>query len=87
MEKGKKVFIPIVTAVFLILVLAIFMIYYFINREHEKDIVEYLKDLKSYSCSINIEVKNGKQHIEYNGKQMYRLGSGYRLELNDKKEL
>ncbi|AAK78471.1 outer membrane lipoprotein-sorting protein [Clostridium acetobutylicum] len=87
MEKGKKVFIPIVTAVFLILVLAIFMIYYFINREHEKDIVEYLKDLKSYSCSINIEVKNGKQHIEYNGKQMYRLGSGYRLELNDKKRV
>ncbi|MCR3760556.1 germination lipoprotein GerS-related protein [Clostridium felsineum] len=87
MKKSKKVFIPIGVVVFVMLVLGSVMIYYFINREHEKDVVEYLKDLKSYSCSISMEVKNEKQHIEYNGKQMYRLKSGYRMELNDKKRI
>lgn len=87
MNKNKKILIPIIIAVTVTLLIAFFMAYYFMNKKEEKDVAEYLKGLKSYTCSINIEVENSKQHISYTGKQMYRLGKGYRLELNKKKRI
>lgn len=87
MNKNKKILIPIFIAVTVTLLIAFFMIYYFTDKHEEKDVVEYLKELKSYTCSINIEVENSKQHISYTGKQMYKLGKGYRLELNEKKRI
>lgn len=48
----------------------------------KKDNISYLKNLKSYSTDMDIEVKNDKQNLNYSGRQIFSLGLGYRLELN-----
>ena len=53
----------------------------------EKDTITYLKNLKSYSTDMNMEVKNDKQKLNYSGRQIYSLGLGYRLELNNERVL
>jgi outer membrane lipoprotein-sorting protein len=52
------------------------------NRE-TKDVTSYLKELNSYSVDMDIQVKNDKQKLDYNGRQIYAIGLGYRLELNN----
>ncbi|MDP4146382.1 MAG: germination lipoprotein GerS-related protein [Bacillota bacterium] len=50
--------------------------------DKNKNIIDDLKDLKSYSCNMDIQVKNSKQKIDYSARQIYSVGLGYRLELN-----
>ncbi len=46
-----------------------------------EEIVDKLKDLKSYSCEINIKVKNSRQILEYSCRELYCRGAGYKVEL------
>lgn len=53
----------------------------------KKDNISYLKNLKSYSADMDIEIKNDRQNLNYSGRQIYSLGLGYRLELNKERIL
>ena len=46
------------------------------------DITTFLKNMKSYTTEMNMDVKNDKQIINYKAKQSYLRGGGYKLELN-----
>jgi outer membrane lipoprotein-sorting protein len=46
------------------------------------DITTFLKNMESYTTEMNIVVKNDKQTINYNARQSYLRGGGYKLELN-----
>ena len=47
------------------------------------DITTYLKNMKSYTTDMNMDVKNDKQKINYKARQVYLQGGGYKLELNN----
>lgn len=49
--------------------------------KNTEDVINYLKDLNSYSCNVKIQIKNDKQNIEYNGRQFYSKEYGNRFEL------
>lgn len=69
-------------SVFIILISCLFIF----SRRDVKDpneIIDKLKDLKSYSCDVYIDVKNDKQNLKYEGKQYYFKGVGSRLELEE----
>ncbi|WP_333861297.1 germination lipoprotein GerS-related protein [Clostridium sp.] len=51
------------------------------NTKNTEEIIYYLKDLNSYSCNVNISIKNSKEEIKYSGKQFYHVKYGNRLEL------
>lgn len=51
------------------------------NIQNTEDLIYYLKDLNSYSCSVNISMKNTKQEINYSGKQFYHAKYGDRFDL------
>lgn len=51
------------------------------NIRNTEDIIYYLKDLDSYSCNVDILIKNSKQEINYQGKQFYSVKYGDRLDL------
>lgn len=51
------------------------------KTKNTEDVINYLKDLDSYSCSVKIQIKNDKQTIKYNGKQFYSKLYGNRFEL------
>lgn len=46
------------------------------------DITNFLKDLKNYSTDFTMDIKNDKQVVVHEGKQYYKKGQGYRVELN-----
>lgn len=46
-----------------------------------EDAIDYLKNLDSYSCDVNIEIENDKQKINYKGKQFYSKEYGNKFEL------
>jgi outer membrane lipoprotein-sorting protein len=45
------------------------------------EIIDYLKNLKSYECKVDMYVKNDKQELKYNMKQFCDASMGYRLEI------
>ncbi|WP_416044711.1 germination lipoprotein GerS-related protein [Clostridium tyrobutyricum] len=49
--------------------------------KNTEEIINYLKDLDSYSCNVNIRIENDKQKINYTGKQLYDKKYGKRFEL------
>ena len=46
------------------------------------DITTFLKNMDSYTTDMNMDVINTKQTINYQAKQSYLRGGGYKLELN-----
>jgi outer membrane lipoprotein-sorting protein len=46
-------------------------------------IINYLKDIESYTTEMNMDIKNDRQTINYKEKQSYLKGGGYKLELNN----
>ncbi|WP_242946910.1 hypothetical protein [Clostridium haemolyticum] len=50
-------------------------IFIFRNRDNKEinpnDAIDYLKNLNSYSCDVNLHIKNSKQEIEKKCKQFY----------------
>lgn len=53
------------------------------EKRDTKDAASYLKALKSYSVDTDIEVKNDRQSLNYDARQIFVLGLGYRLELDN----
>jgi len=53
------------------------------NIRNTEEIIYYLKDLNSYSCDVNMSIKNTKQEINYSGKQFYHVKYGDRLDLGE----
>ena len=51
------------------------------NVKNTEKTIDYLKNLDSYSCDMNMKIQNDKQTINYNGKQFYDKKYGYRFEL------
>ncbi|MCH3965870.1 MAG: hypothetical protein LKE46_16775 [Clostridium sp.] len=51
------------------------------RMKNTEDVINYLKDLDSYSCNVKIQIKNDKQNIEYNGTQFYSREYGNRFEI------
>lgn len=52
------------------------------KRSKEPDeIIDYLKNLKSYECKVDMYVKNDKQELKYDLKQFCDASMGYRLEI------
>jgi outer membrane lipoprotein-sorting protein len=47
------------------------------------DITAFLKNMKSYTTEMNMNITNDKQKINYKAKQAYLRGGGYKLELNN----
>ena len=45
------------------------------------DVIDYIKEINTYSCKFEITLKNDKQVINYSGKQFYDKNIGYRMEL------
>ena len=64
------------------IILATFLFIHFNKNSEYGDSIDYLKNLESYSCDVDINIKNKKQTIQYKGKQFYNKELGYRFELN-----
>ncbi|WP_234123058.1 germination lipoprotein GerS-related protein [Clostridium hydrogenum] len=83
---NKKIsFVKISLGICAVLVIvSILFVYHIFNiiKYKDKNVVTYLKNLKSYSCNTDITIKNDKQDVNYKCSQVYALGSGYRMELN-----
>lgn len=57
------------------------------NVKDTEKVIDYLKNLDSYSCNINMKIQNDKQVINYSGKQFYDKNYGYRFELDKNRVL
>lgn len=87
MKKNMIIILSIVLAVICFLLL-IFMPKLLKNKKiNPENIIDNLKDLKSYSTNMSIEIKNDKQKLKYDCKQMYKRGVGYRLEIDKNRVL
>jgi outer membrane lipoprotein-sorting protein len=51
------------------------------NVKNTEKTIDYLKNLDTYSCDINMNIQNDKQSVNYSGKQFYDKKYGYRFEL------
>lgn len=51
------------------------------SKEDPNEVLNYLKDLDSYSTSYTMDIINDKQTITYEGKQYFSKSLGYRLEV------
>jgi outer membrane lipoprotein-sorting protein len=45
-------------------------------------VIQYLKSLNTYTCDVNIHIKNSKQEIDIESKQVYHKEFGHRLDIN-----
>jgi outer membrane lipoprotein-sorting protein len=57
------------------------------NVKDTEKAIDFLKNLDSYSCDINMKIQNDKQVINYSGKQFYDKKYGYRFELDKSRVL
>ncbi|MBP2033501.1 outer membrane lipoprotein-sorting protein [Clostridium algifaecis] len=68
--------------IFIICIPIIFIFSSCSKKTHNvENTIDYLKNLDSYSCNVNIEIENDKQKINYEGKQFYNKEYGNRFEL------
>lgn len=74
--KRKLLIISIMSFVFFILLVGCSK-----NVKDTEKTIDYLKNLDSYSCDMNMKIQNDKQTINYSGKQFYDKNYGYRFEL------
>ncbi|KZL93268.1 germination lipoprotein GerS-related protein [Clostridium magnum] len=57
------------------------------NAKDTEKVIDYLKNLDSYSCDINMKIQNDKQVINYTGKHFFDKKYGYRFELDENRIL
>ncbi|MCY6354564.1 germination lipoprotein GerS-related protein [Clostridium sp. ZS2-4] len=57
------------------------------KKANPDKVVQFLKDLHSYACDLDIHLKNDKQEIKLECKQFYDEKYGHRLELGDERIL
>lgn len=53
------------------------------KQKSEKEVVEYLKNIKSYKCKASISILNNRQTIEYKCTAFYDEKLGARLEIGE----
>ncbi|MFL0249073.1 germination lipoprotein GerS-related protein [Clostridium neuense] len=89
MKEKAKLFKIFLCGCIIIIIAAIAGTYYLLRaiNSRDKNVVDHLKELKSYSCDMKFIVKNDKQNLEYNCRQYYLYGKGYRLEINKERNL
>lgn len=78
--KKKHVIVAILS-----IVLVCFISSFFIRGKKEENpdkTIDYLKRLNSYTCDVNIHIKNNKQEIEKYCKQFYNKKYGHKLEMD-----
>lgn len=80
--KRKLLILSIMSFIFLILLSGCNK-----NTKDTEKAIDYLKDLDSYSCDINMKIQNDKQVINYSGKNFYDKKYGYRFELDKNRVL
>jgi len=51
------------------------------KEKEPENVIDYLKEIGTYSCDFDITLKNDKQELKYSGKQFYDCNMGYRVEL------
>ncbi|WP_026883733.1 germination lipoprotein GerS-related protein [Clostridium akagii] len=73
----KKFFLVLITSVLLVFISGCTY-----QKETDKDLTPYLKNIKSYSTDMDMTIQNDKQKLNYAGKQFYVQDLGSRLELN-----
>ncbi|WP_315118980.1 germination lipoprotein GerS-related protein [uncultured Clostridium sp.] len=67
----------------IIFIVSIPLLFYSKVSHKEEKAIDYIKNLKSYSCESNIILVNDKQAVEYNCKQYYDRKIGGRIEIGD----
>ena len=89
MKEKTKLFKMFLCGCIIIVAAAILSTYCLLRAINSKDknVIDHLKELKSYSCDMKITVKNDKQNVEYACKQYYSYGNGYRLEINKERNM
>lgn len=89
MKEKVKPFKVILCVCIIIIIAAALGTYYLLKaiNSRDKDVVDHLKELKSYSCNMKITIRNDKQNIEYACRQYYLYGKGYRLEINKERNM
>jgi outer membrane lipoprotein-sorting protein len=53
------------------------------KTKEPEEIIDYLKNLKSYECRVDMYVKNDRQELKYEMKQYCDASMGYRLEIGN----
>lgn len=72
-----------VIILFLAFILGLFMFFGCTRKTKDPNkAIDFLKNLKSYTCQVSIHIKNQKQEIDTDGNQFYDSKLGHRLELN-----
>jgi outer membrane lipoprotein-sorting protein len=51
------------------------------KKKNVIDVIDYIKEINTYSCKFEMVLKNDKQEINYSGKQFYDKKVGYKMEL------
>ncbi|NEZ46713.1 hypothetical protein FDF74_05720 [Clostridium niameyense] len=62
--------------------LSVFLFIHFNKEGSYGESIDFLKNLDSYRCNVEIQIKNDKQNIKFKGKQFYNKDLGYRFEIN-----
>lgn len=57
------------------------------KQKNTEEVIDYLKNIDTYSCDIEMYVTNDKQNIVYDGRQYYSRNLGYRFEINGERVL
>lgn len=52
-----------------------------VKNKNPNEVANFLKDMDSYTCDVNIEIKNDKQTLNYDIKELYQKKLGYRVEI------
>jgi outer membrane lipoprotein-sorting protein len=63
-------------------VLLVIFLFHGRNIQNTEKVIYYLKDLNSYTCSVNIQIENDKQKVNYSGRQYYDSRYGDRFDLS-----
>lgn len=78
----KKIFLPAI-----LIFSIIFLCSCRGNKDNPEKVIYFLKNIKSYSCNVEITTFNDKQRITTIAKQLYSNKHGYRFEINDERVL
>lgn len=77
--KKKSLLILLLTLICIIL--SLLFVGCKIKNKSPNEVANFLKDMDSYTCDINIEIINDKQTLNYDVKEMYHKKYGYRVEI------
>lgn len=57
------------------------------NKINTEDTIDFLKNIRSYTCFVEMKVLNNKQNIVYSGREIYSKKYGYRFEIGNERVL